>query len=120
MANEITASASLVAAKGGVQVSFTATKQNDMAGSDMLQNTQDIGTTAETVGFGAITGAPAMVLIQNLDPTNFIELGLSSGMTDKFAKLLPGQVILFPPSTATIYAKADTAECKVLVEAVEA
>jgi len=120
MANEITASASLVAAKSGVNISFTATKQNDMTGADMLQATQAIGTTSETLGFGAITGAPAMVLVKNLDGTNFVELGLDSAMTNKFAKLLPGQVCLFPPSTATIYAKADTAEVTVLIAAVEA
>ncbi len=125
MANEITVSAALTARKGVVQVSSGAlAKSLNMSGSDMSQTTQQISNTADSaLDMGAITGVPAYVLVANTDATNFVELSLDTGASfaaKKFSKLLPGEVLLLPPSQASIYAKADTAPVTVFVVAVEA
>lgn len=120
MANEISVSANFLASKNGVSVNVAPTKTLDMAGEDMLQGTQEIGTSAEQITFGAITGAPGYVVIKNLDDTNFVEIANDASMAEKYAKLLPGKFILYPPSSGTVYARADTAACNCLIAAVEA
>jgi len=120
MANEVTFSVSLKATKGNASVNNTANMIASMTGSDMMQSTQNIGTTAELVSFGDITGAPQLVMIRNLDATNFVELGGDSGLTVFKTKIAAGQACLFTPSSATLYAKADTAAVSIFVIAVEA
>jgi len=90
-----------------------------MTGDDMVQQTQVIGTSSETVGLGEITGAPSMLMIQNLDSTNFVEIGGDSGLTVFKLKILAGHAVLISPSSATIYAKADTAAVRIQIAAVE-
>ena len=120
MANEGYFSVQLKATKTGATVGHTDSERFDMAGDDMQQNTQLIGTSAETVTFSAITGAPQMVLIQNLDPTNFIEIGGDSGLTVFKLKILAGMSNLVSLSSATLYAKADTAAVRLQIVAIEA
>src|SRR5689334_2174258 len=117
MANEINVTASLNISKGGVTLNHSTTARHDMAGSEMIHRTQVIGTGAEQVTFGDITGAPGILKVTNLDPTNFVELALDSGMTNKFAKIRAGGVVLLQPSSATLYAQANTASCRILVQA---
>lgn len=120
MAREIYTSTQLTARKNGATVTATVTGNQDMAGDDLHQATQLIGTSAELVGFGEITGAPAQVLIQNLDATNFVEIGGDSGLTVFKLKILAGRSVLISPSSATMYAKADTAAARILIIAAEA
>ena len=120
MANEIQYNVSLQAAKNGAQVIKSVSNVLTMAGDDMVQITQTVATSAAALTFGAITGAPSKLLIVNLDATNFIELASDSGMVNGQDKILPGDFVLRSPKSATIYAKADTAACKVLIVAVEA
>jgi len=119
MANEISYSATLSAAKGSTQVNSGAMNGLiTMAGTDMLAATQTIGVTEEVLNFGDITGAPAAVLVKNLDPTNFVQLS-ATGQTGFVIKLLAGQTCLFQPSAASVYAKADASPVSVWVVAVE-
>lgn len=68
--------------------------------------TVSIGTSEETISFGDITAR--YVYIQNIDSANFVELGFSAGVYG--IKMLAGETAVFPLlTTATIYAKADTA-----------
>lgn len=120
MANEIYTNLQLTVRKNGATISATAAGNQDMAGDDMTQITQVIGTTAETIGFGDITGAPAQVLIQNLDATNFVEIGGDSGLTVFKLKILPGKAVSISPASGTMYAKADTAAVRILIVAAEA
>jgi len=90
-----------------------------MTGDDLINATQVIGTTSELVSFGEITGAPGEVVIKNLDSTNFIELGGDSGLTVFKIKLLAGRTTIFQPSSATLYAKADTAAVRIQILANE-
>ena len=119
MANEITFSTSIRATKGNASVNQTANMIASMAGDDMMQSTQNIGTTAELVSFADITGAPQLVMIRNLDATNFVELGGDSGLTVFKLKIEAGQACLFTPSSATLYAKANTASVSIITVAVE-
>jgi hypothetical protein len=123
MANEISASAQLSATKNGVtlnnSVGLTVQASKDMAGDQMTQNVQIVGTSAEALDVGDVSTI-GYVLLKNLDTTNFVQIALDSGVsTQIFAKLRAGDVALFPAATATIYAKADTANCNLLVMALE-
>ena len=119
MANEISYTLNLVARKGGAVVNPGGiTETLTMAGDDMIQTTQLIGTSAELLSFGEISGAPSVVLIKNLDATNFVLVGFTNPPTE--IKILAGGGLLMTPATATIYAKADTAACRVLLCATEA
>jgi len=120
MANEINKTIRVTAAKNGASVSYSETSREDMTGDDMITSVQSIATTAETVNFGEITGAPGLVIIKNLDATNYVEFGGDSGLTVFKLKLLAGQDMLIRPQSATLYAQANTAAVKIQVTATEA
>jgi len=120
MANEITTAVSLSASKGGASISRNLTVRSNLAGEDMVQTTQLIGTTSELVVFGEITGAPQFLMIQNLDATNYVEIGGDSGMTVFSLKIPAGKASLFAPISGTVYAKANTASVRIQIIAVEA
>lgn len=119
MANEIYESISFTARKNGAEIAISTSNNVTMTGDDLVNVTQVIGTTAELVAFGDITGAPGEVVIKNLDATNYIELGGDSGLTVFKTKLLPGRFTVFQPSSATLYAKADTADVRIQIIATE-
>jgi len=119
MANEINASISLGVNKNGLVLNGGGSKTADMAGDQGLTNVQIIGTSAEAIVLGDVSTI-GYVAFKNLDPTNFVQLALDSGVsTQIFAKLLAGDVTLIKAATATMYAKADTANVNLLVTAVE-
>lgn len=126
MADEISLSCSLTAAKIGAtvdsgQLSVTAT----MAGADMATSTQQIGTSAEVLAVPADVGFPAHLCIVNLDQTNYVTIYQDSGALYQIAKLMPGsggepgQSCLLPGIAAAPYAKANSAACQVQFTAVE-
>lgn len=119
MANEIYESISFTARKNGAEISIASSNQVTMTGDDLVSITQVIGTTAELISFGDITGAPGEVVIKNLDATNYIEIGGDSGLTVFKTNLLPGRFTVFQPSSATLYAKANTADVRVQIIATE-
>lgn len=120
MANEGFFSLQLRASKSGADVGHSTSGRFDMTGTDLTQKTQVIGTTSEVIDFGDITGAPQQVMIKNLDAANFVEIGGDSGLTVFKLKILAGKTIVISPSSATAYAKADTAGVSILVVAIEA
>lgn len=120
MANEIQVSATLTATKNSFTISGSSTGYHDMAGNNLIEATQTIGTSYEALALGDISGAPGYLYVKNMDATNYVELALDTGMTEKFIKLLPGQAAVFPPAVGTIYAKANTAPCLCAVAACEA
>lgn len=121
MANEITKSFRISASKNGLKSDFAPpSAKESMTGDEVVNNTQVIGTTAELLNLGEISGAPGLVMIQNLDNTNFVEIGGDSGLTVFKLKIDPGEEVLIRPSTGTVYLKADTAPCRVWVFGVSA
>lgn len=113
MANEIYESLSFTARKNGAEIGISTSNRVTMTGDELVNVTQVVGTTAELVSFGDITGAPGEVVIKNLDATNYIEIGGDSGLTVFKTKLLPGRFTVFQPSSATLYAKANTADVRI-------
>jgi hypothetical protein len=77
-----------------------------------------IGTTVESISFGELT-TPGFVCIQNLDATNYIRWGFTSGTYG--ARVRPGRyaIIELEPGT-TLFLIANTAACKVNIYGFEA
>lgn len=113
MANEITAVAKLSGSKGGNTVSGDITLPITLTGTGLWSNPQVIGTSAEALAFpGDLTTEGITYLwAKNGSADHFIEIALDSGMTQKFAKILPGKAMLLPvySGNPTYYARADTA-----------
>ncbi len=122
MTNEITATFSMIYANGESEDNIAPIQTTtDQTTEGVYSNTQTIGTSAETVVIGADIVAHGMCFVKNLDATNFIEVGPDSTGIVNFFKLLPGQWAWFPlhPS-ATVKAKADTADCKLFIKLLDA
>lgn len=120
MANEITQTIRLTIAKNGASASINTTKRIDMSGGGIVNNTQSIGTTAETLSLGDISGAPSQIAIKNLDESNFVEIGGDSGLTVFKLRINAGETCIIRPTSGTLYAKADTADVRVQIVASEA
>ena len=76
----------------------------------------DVGTSEESVAFGDIT--PGTICLENLDPTNYVEF---STVTTNYDLRLPagnGRALITFSGAQTLYLKANTSSCKVLVTAV--
>ena len=117
MANEIALSVNLSAQKGGVNTAAALSITQDMAGDQMIQNVQIVGTSNEALLVGDVT-ATGWQLIKNLDTANYVEIFLDSGNTNLVSKLLAGEFTLIKPGAA-VYARANTAACNCLVVAIE-
>jgi hypothetical protein len=75
-----------------------------------------LGTSEETIAFGELS-TKGWCVIQNLDATNFIRFGFSTGVYG--GKLLAGEACAFRLNTTSLFMIADTAACKVLVKGYE-
>lgn len=90
------------------------------AGTDYVVESQNIGIVTEVLDTGDV-GTIGYVFIKNLDPTNYIEVGINTPVTQIFARLKPGEFTVFPAQPgATYYAKANIAPCDVQLVVLEA
>lgn len=125
MANELTVQTALYWVSStvtGLSLNRALAKSVTVTGTDKADFTVDVTTTAGAIALPANIGTPGYALFQNLDPTNYIELGPDAAGTFKpFVKLKPGEVGLFRIGIAAnaIHAKANTATCKLGVSMVE-
>lgn len=87
---------------GKLEMSFEPDNKNYITG------TQTIGTSEETLDVGDVSSS-GLIVVKNLDDTNYVEIGLTGSYP---IKLKPGQFCVFPP-TGTIYALANSADCDV-------
>jgi hypothetical protein len=117
MANELTVSASLSYSKDAVVESISLSKQADITSGLRAKASQTVGTSEEQFSLVDVA-SPRYVIIQNLDDTNFVQVGTATG--EYAIKLLPGDIALFPPNATALYLKADTAACLVDITAVNA
>lgn len=99
---------------GGVQ-----TLQRDVAGANMLDHVQNIGTSEEAIVLGDIT-VGGYARFENLDATNYVELRQGTGASD-FCRLLAGDIAIFriSPDMTAPFAIADTAACALRVTIVD-
>jgi len=106
MANEISTQISLnIKTALGARLDRSEVKKIDMAGESVLQTTQLVGTSNETLDMtNSELGTPGYVFIKNLDTTNYCEIGLTSSYT---IKLKAGEICLFR-AAADLYGRFNT------------
>lgn len=118
MSNELSLIVTLNFSKGGAKLLRTENIKVDVTGDSFTGGTQSIGTSEEEIAQGAEVGTPGYLLIKNLDDTNYVEIGSTTGVYD--VKLLAGEVALYRHNSGTIYAKANTSACLVEYYLIEA
>lgn len=124
MADEITLTWRLKVDKASAGIAYDEEKSLtiDMAGTHQYENVQDIGFAShEAIAFPSDMANKGIVVVENLDATNYITLGLD--VTGSFVypiKLLPGEAYVFRSQEgASWYAQANTAACKLRVRVFE-
>jgi hypothetical protein len=126
MANEITKTVYLKSSKngGGVDSANGAspTKNITQAGSDAGKFTQTITQAADVaLAVPAAVGNPCHLLVENLDPTNYIELSTGTGGSfagARFTTVDPLDRVIIK-TIGTVYGKANTADCLAQMTAVK-
>lgn len=108
MASEITLSFGFSATKSSLKYSNPShSLLVDLTGTRYLVNCQRVGTADEALVVGDLATAGYM-WAKNLDPTNYIQIGLAASYTIRLKAL---QELLVPIDTLSLFAKANTAEC---------
>ena len=110
MPNELSVMASVSFSKGGAKVTRQVSKRVTITGNAFSHGVQTLvaASEAELVQLAAV-GDPGWVLIINLDGTNFVEVGATTGVYT--IKILPGEFALYrhaKDETVTVLALADT------------
>lgn len=113
MANEITIVTGLRATSANFKVEHAnLTKQADLATKTRSLNTQSIPTTAAGTALviaAGVAAAGGWAWFRNIDPTNYVEIGVQVAATFyPVAKLLPGEAAVFRVAVLTLYARANT------------
>lgn len=109
MANELTTRFSLAYAKGGDAVSIPSLSQVlDITGVPRIDKIVEIGTTEEALDFDDVAAAGGVFFAQNLDDTNYIDIGLTGSYPFRLA---PSSWCKIEVTSLSLYAKADTAAC---------
>ena len=123
MANEIQMSARLFAAKGGATIDGTTyTVTANMTGTDMGQQTQDVGNTDEALDLTADLSTPYRVLIRNLDTINSLQVGGYNAVIYPNIvypiRIAPGEFCLLPriDSGWTTLVKSSAGTVKIMVQ----
>jgi hypothetical protein len=117
MANEITISTSMRLVNG-LLTSIANSKQtqfNQTTARGGGPGVVDVGTSEENINFGDIV--PGFVRFTNMDATNFVRLRFSTGVNAIRLVANGGTSLIYVDSGVTVIAIADTATCRVLVEA---
>ena len=116
MADEITLIVDLDLVNSNVEHDFSPSSISiDQATARFVDTVLDIGTSEETISFGDIS-AKGMVVLQNLDSTNYITAGPDSTGQVTLLRVNAGEVACFRmDNSATLKATADTATCKLRV-----
>jgi len=107
MSNELSVYAGLIFNKNGASVIANESVSVSITGSNMVKDTQEIGTTEETLELPSDMSSAGFLLIKNLDDTNYVDIGVTTGVYT--VRIKAGEIALFRPTSTTIYAKADTA-----------
>ena len=111
MADEITVYVSLKVTNGNLSFNKTTSqlKFDQAVAEGPAPGFITVGTTEETVDLSELTTL-GWCTIENLDPTNYIEFGFSTGVYG--IRVEPGEVCCFRLNPgATVYARANTAAC---------
>jgi hypothetical protein len=116
MASEITTNLRVQLANGLLAADFNpGRKQINQTGQGKFESVRSIATTETSVSLTGIT-TPHVAIVQNLDATNYCELGTTT--TDYPIRLRPAGLPAIVPLNAgktTLYLKANTAATRVLI-----
>lgn len=120
MANEISVSSKLKVANGALNFEYVVGNLlvDQVAQGGPTPGMLTIGTTEESEAFSEL-GTLGWFVMRNLDDTNYVQWGFSTGVYGGRLKAgeSAGPFRLEPG--ATLYLKANTAACQVLVYALE-
>lgn len=119
MANEITTTMRLRIVNGNLSrdVNLGSKQFTQAAVGGPTPEYVTIGTSEESQAFAEL-GTLGWLIMQNLDSTNYVEWGFSTGVYG--GRLEPNESAMFRLNPgATMYFKADTAACKCLISAFE-
>lgn len=122
MALSLTMAVNLAVSDGAAENwNFSASKSETPASADNVMQVQSVGT-GSWVALDVGNCSPAdMIAVINNDGTNYVQLATANDGTKIFARIGAGRFALFPQdSGVTIYVKANTATCSVVVAACEA
>jgi len=111
MANELVLGVTISFSKGGATYRDSITKSITITGDTYTSGVQSVGTSEEELPQGADLGTPGFVVVQNLDATNYVEIGHTTGVYG--VKCKAGEPAVFRLDGTTLYAKANTAACLV-------
>lgn len=117
MANEITVSASLRYSKNKASAQLSTSYTATQAGDKYQGGVQIIGTTEESLQKNDV-GTIGFIAVRNLDATNYVQFGHTTGVYD--VKVLPGMGAVIPWSGTGVFALANTASVEVEYLIVEA
>lgn len=120
MANEISIQSDLQVAKGELNYRWPIGRQTVTQTGTLIKDVVvDVGTTEETLTINDV-GTPGIVAIQNLDDTNYVQWGISTGAyTGRLLATEVANPFRIDSGVTTLYLKANTAACDVRVVVVE-
>ncbi len=91
-----------------------------VSGEDFFKGTQLVTTSAAVLNKGTIT-TPGMMVIKNLDASNYVELDNATFTIDAGAvRIMPGCYAMYRSVAAAPYICAKTASCRVAYLMIEA
>lgn len=115
MANEISFTPRLILENGLLKDDFNPGRiQVTQTAQGQFNNVLSIGTTEESVTLTDI-GTVGIAYLYNLDSTNYVEVGFSTGVYGIRLKAGDIPAIFRMNPGATLYLKANTAACKVQI-----
>ena len=120
MASEISFSAQLSYSKSGASLSSQCSTVATVAGVKYADVVQTIATGGSTVTFGTV-GTVGVFMLQNIDPTNFVDVGFDGTTYPVRLAAVSGTqggFIIAPNNGSTIYARANVTGCNLLVRGV--
>jgi len=118
MANELSVSISMSFSKGGAKINKSYSDAVTVTGDSFVSGILSIGTSEEELTQLADLETPGYTLLKNLDSTNYVEFGSTTGVYD--IKLQAGEIAVYRHNSATLYAKANSSACLVEYTIIEA
>lgn len=114
MANEIALTLKLTCTKSSNSDRFELIKNFDQTTEGSDGGSLSIGTSEEDLTITDVT-TPGVLILYNLDPTNYVQFGPKSGTMVAIGRLLPlGPPAMVPlDNSVTVTLKANSAACKV-------
>lgn len=119
MADEITINASVSMRNGTNSFSWTpgAIRITQTAQGGPTPGYVTIGTSEESIAFGELS-SQGVIVMQNLDATNYVRWGFSTGVYG--GRIPAGEIAVFRLNPgSTMYFIANTAACKMHIYALE-